>query len=291
MIQINGEFQAWLQQQQLDVQGLTPLAGGSINFVARILLSNGGQFVLKQNSNAGQDFFLAEKSGLTELQNALSENNLLRTPSVAAFGETFLVLEDLGAAPLSKEYWTNLASGLARLHEVSKPTFGFHSDNYCGLTPQSNPKISNGYDFFAEHRLLNLTALCRDKLLLSPRHSKRIERIASSLTDWIPQQAPVVLHGDLWAGNIHCDSNGLPALIDPASYWGWAEADIAMTQLFGKLPEEFYRCYAAHGQLLQGWQERIPLYNLYHLLNHLLLFGEAYLPEIEATLKRYLGAK
>ena len=80
---------------------------------------------------------------------------------------------------------------------------------------------------------------------------------------------------------------GEPALIDPAVHYGWAEAELAMTTLFGVFPAEFYRAYQEIRPLETGLQSRFPIYNLYHLLNHLVLFGRGYWGQVSAILKRY----
>lgn len=103
----------------------------------------------------------------------------------------------------------------------------------------------------------------------------------------IPQQSPVLLHGDLWSGNVHTDSDGKPVLIDPAVYYGWAEADLAMTALFGGFSSYFYAAYQEVRPLDSGWERRLELYNLWHLLNHLHLFGESYLSDVKQVIKKY----
>jgi fructosamine-3-kinase len=123
--------------------------------------------------------------------------------------------------------------------------------------------------------------------LLERADLNRLENIASRLSNWIPQQPPVLLHGDLWSGNVHCDAQGSPALIDPACYWGWAEAELAMTSLFGGFEPDFYTSYAECSGMDSDWPERAPLYNLYHLLNHLLLFGGSYLGSIRQICRRF----
>jgi fructosamine-3-kinase len=122
---------------------------------------------------------------------------------------------------------------------------------------------------------------------LDSTRRQQLDSIATRLDRWIPAQAAVLIHGDLWSGNIHCDNRGQPALIDPACYWGWAEAELAMTTLFGGFAPAFYDAYAAASGLEADWRERASLYNLYHLLNHLLLFGGSYAQSVSAILDRY----
>ena len=109
------------------------------------------------------------------------------------------------------------------------------------------------------------------------------------LPNIIPEQPASLLHGDLWSGNLISDCRGLPAVIDPAVYYGWAEADLAMTDLFGNYPESFYQAYTEIRSLDSGYRSRYPIYNLYHLLNHLNLFGKSYLPQIRGILSRFVS--
>lgn len=259
------------------------LSGGSICRVERLRLASGASLILKQLGQAPPDSFKSEALGLSALQQA----DALRIPSVIHCDDDFLLLEDLGQGQPAQNYWTQLGEGLALMHSEAKPRFGFETDNYCGSTRQCNTLSIDGFEFFAKYRLLNLCAEAQQRGLLRPEDSSAIEYIAARLQDWVPDAPAVLLHGDLWSGNVHCDAAGNPALIDPATYWGWAEAELAMTLLFGGFSEGFYESYMANSDFDAGWKERADLYNLYHLLNHLLLFGESYLSRIRDITCRY----
>ena len=260
------------------------MAGGSINISSRLYLSDGRRVFLKQHDSAPAQMFMAEAAGLS----ALREANSLRVPEVLHVAESFLLLEDLGSGQPGKHYWQELGSGLAELHHHRAPQFGFPTDNYCGSTPQINPPTDDGFEFFANFRIRKLAVAARERKLLSGAAFSALDYIAENLSRWIPTQPAVLIHGDLWSGNIHCDECGGPALIDPAAYWGWAEADLAMTRLFGGFGESFYASYAEHSGMASDWQQRAELYNLYHLLNHLLLFGGSYGAQIEAISRRFV---
>lgn len=264
-----------IQQQQ-------PLGGGSINDVHRLHTSR-GTIVLKQNPTAPHDMFLAEAEGLM----ALAATGAIKVPTVLHQEQDFLLLEDLGRSPTGSDYWAQLGEQLAALHSQVRPQFGFTMDNYCGATRQLNPLLDEGHDFFAEYRLMALGRRAFEAGLMDTTHMQQLESVATRLERLVPQQAAVLIHGDLWSGNIHCDHRGQPALIDPACYWGWAEAELAMTTLFGGFAPGFYEAYATASGMDAGWQERASLYNLYHLLNHLLLFGGSYLRSVISILNRY----
>ena len=277
-------IQLWLRNNGYgEVTRMETLSGGCINRSSRLHFDQAAPLVLKQNDQAVAGMFRAEAVGLQ----ALASAQALRVPAVIHCANDFILLEDLGQGHAQAPYWQDLGTGLATLHRDRKPQFGFSIDNYCGTTPQLNSATQDGFAFFANCRLLNLATQALQRRLLEGADLNCLENIASRLSNWIPQQPPVLIHGDLWSGNVHCDAQGNPALIDPACYWGWAEAELAMTSLFGGFEPDFYASYAECSGMDSDWPERAPLYNLYHLLNHLLLFGGSYLGSIRQICRRF----
>ncbi len=259
------------------------VGGGCINNSTRLHLDSGRSVFLKENSNAPVDMFRAEAFGLQ----ALAATRAIKIPKVIHVENDFLLIEDLGQGSTTSTFWVALGEGLAELHRAPAQHFGFSVDNYCGSTPQENTLSDNGFEFFANYRILKLASSAFHRNLLDRQDLTALESIAANLSKWIPRQDPVLIHGDLWSGNIHCCENGDPALIDPATYWGWAEAELAMTDLFGGFSNSFYESYESNSQIAKDWRERIPLYNLYHLLNHLLLFGTSYLSLIRNIANKF----
>ena len=259
------------------------VGGGCINDTERLHLDAGNSLFLKQHAQAPEGMFHSEAVGLQ----ALSNSQFLRVPTVIHVEEDFILLEDLGQSSPGERFWAELGKGLAQLHSEEYPHFGFKINNYCGSTPQQNDPIKDGHEFFANYRILTLASQAFHQNLLDRTELTKLEYIAANLARWIPKQPAVLIHGDLWSGNVHCDEEGHPALIDPAPYWGWAEAELAMTELFGGFGSDFYACYAEQAILDSGWRDRAPVYNLYHLLNHLLLFGRSYLGSIKAITQRF----
>jgi fructosamine-3-kinase len=274
----------WCLAQGLGrVTRVRAVGGGCINHGARLETATGQSFFLKTNSSAPADMFQREAEGLAALQVPSGP----RVPTALLAGPDFLLLEDLAPAPHRPDYAETLGRQLASLHACSSDRFGFESDNYLGSTPQPNPWAPDGHVFFAEQRLLFQARLARRRGLLDATDLARAERLAGRLPELVPAQPAALIHGDLWAGNAISGSAGEPALIDPAAHYGWAEAELGMTALFGGFSERFYRAYEEAARPQPGWQERLPLYNLYHLLNHLNLFGSGYLGQVQGILRRY----
>jgi protein-ribulosamine 3-kinase len=278
------EVSAWLQEEGHGaVVSEEPISGGCINNGAFIETKNGQRYFIKTNSSAPKDMFAREFESLEALRMAAA----VRVPDVHLTGEDFILLEDLAPAPRAADYWETLGRQLARQHQHVDQQFGFAHDNYLGSTPQPNSRTSDGYEFFAEHRLGFQVRLARNNDLLSSGELLEFDDLIGKLSDLIPIQPASLIHGDLWGGNAISDSAGQPALIDPASHYGWAEAELGMTALFGGFGQAFYAAYEAERPLERGWQERLDIYNLYHLLNHLNLFGHSYHGQLVSILRRY----
>lgn len=258
------------------------VGGGCINNGARLNTSSGSSFFLKQNYNVPQDMFECEAKGLT----ALAVHDGPRIPLPYVWGNTFLLLEDLNPSRRKHDFWISFGQELARLHNHTNLRFGFDHDNYIGRTPQRNNWTEDGYEFFALHRLTFQADLAFRGGYLEKKDMVQLEKVARSLSTLVPEQPASLIHGDLWSGNAIADARGTPAMIDPAVHFGWAEAELGMTALFGGFPQTFYDAYTRERPLPSGWKERLPIYNLYHLLNHVNLFGRGYLGQVRAILKR-----
>jgi protein-ribulosamine 3-kinase len=256
---------------KLGIESAARVTGGCIHDCYGVT-ARGTRCFLKVNEPGQGDAFAAEADGLTALRAAGVRAPEPLATGVAA-GRAYLLLEylDLGG----RRDFAALGRMLAEAHRKPGPRFGWHRDNYIGSTPQPNGWCSNWTEFWLERRLLPQVELAkRNGFSVSIPSLK-------PLGEHKPQ--PSLLHGDLWSGNAGFTANG-PVIFDPAVYYGDREADLAMTELFGGFPREFYRAYEEAFPLDAGYARRQPLYNLYHLLNHLNLFGGGYLAQVEETL-------
>jgi fructosamine-3-kinase len=266
------------------------ISGGSIHSAFQLHSDRGAVF-LKLNEPDAQDLFSAEADGLA----ALAGVGACAVPRVLLSGTTpkaaFVLLEwlDLSGAA-SDAVAARLGRALARQHRVAQPAFGWHRGNWIGASAQPNTPDEDWCRFFSEQRLgFQLQLACQNG------YEAALGRLGQTLMAGLPElladhrPPPALLHGDLWAGNWGCDRAGQPYVFDPAVYRGDREADIAMTRLFGGFPDGFYAAYQAEWPLPQGWQQRASLYNLYHVLNHLNLFGGGYLRQAQQIIGELLG--
>jgi fructosamine-3-kinase len=229
----------------------------------------------KTGPEASLAMFEAEAAGLE----ALREAGEIRVSEVLDFGidrgKSFIVLEFLELEPASADSPRLLGQRLARLHRHTAARFGWHRDNTIGPTPQINTWNDDWVAFFREHRLEYQVRLARANGYDLARAGARLSRSLGELFNGYAP-SPSLLHGDLWGGNWGT-VGGEPVIFDPAVYYGDRESDIAMTLLFGGFGADFYRAYSAEWPMAPGHEKRIKLYQLYHILNHLNLFGRSYL--------------
>jgi fructosamine-3-kinase len=264
-----------------------PVSGGDISAAWRLETSSGPVF-LKTGPASSRDMFAAEAEGLTELAAA----GAVRVPGVVAFGvegdTAFVAIEWLSFSAPAKDTESRLGEQLAQLHRTTRDRFGWHRDNTIGLTPQHNDWSDDWVAFYREQRLgfqLRLAAENGFTGRLQEQGAQLLRRLPAFFGEHRPR--PSLLHGDLWGGNwASCD--GEPVIFDPAVYYGDPETDLAMTRLFGGFGAAFYEAYEANAPLAHGHRERSDLYQLYHVLNHLNLFGSAYLGRAQDLIRKLL---
>lgn len=266
------------------------ISGGSINAAFQISDGNRRYFV-KLNSADHADMFAAEAEGLKELSDA---DTCLHIPKPICWGtegsQTYIVMEYLGMGGSDSNAVRRLGEGLAALHHHTKTEFGWYRDNTIGSTHQPNDWDPDWVHFLREKRL-------GYQLQLAERHGapggliRDGEALLDKLDDFFADYRPLasLLHGDLWTGNYAITSGGEPTIFDPAVYYGDREADLAMTELFGRFPAGFYDAYQAAWPLDAGYKVRKTLYNLYHILNHYNMFGGGYAGQAGGMISRLLS--
>lgn len=262
------------------------IAAGSHNQGIRLETPE-GSFFLKINFDHERDILKKEAAGLDLLRNS----TFLQVPDVVGFGRVgdynYLLMEFIQKRRQNSNYWENLGIGLAHLHLTQQSQFGLEEDNFIASLNQRNLPTDKWLDFFVEFRLEPLIGKAYFDRLVPLDFLKRFQEIYPKLNGIFPEENPALLHGDLWSGNVICNEDGQPALIDPAVYFGHREMDLAFSRLFGGFDQEFYEAYDSAFPLAPGFESRMGIYNLYPLLVHLNLFGSAYLPGIERILKRF----
>lgn len=273
----------------IKIENASRISGGDINEAYGLTLTDGKCIFIKINKKENLSLFTAETEGL----HAIAQTKAIGTPQILGIGTdeerggfSFLLLEFISSKIRSKNYWEDFARQLSEMHRaetaglVTAGKFGFGGDNYIGRRGQVNTGYDSWTSFFRDCRLepqLRDAERYFDKEDLKGiiRFLDRIDKIL------VEPEYPSLLHGDLWGGNVITGNDGLAWLIDPAAYVGHAEADLAMTELFGGFSPAFYDAYKEIRPFQPGYERRRDVYNLYHLLNHLNMFGRMYLPEVK----------
>ncbi|MGM0461752.1 MAG: fructosamine kinase family protein [Fibrobacterota bacterium] len=261
------------------------LGGGCIGSSQKITTQSGRSLFIKtyQTPHIARE----EARGLTEL----SKCRGLHIPEVVARDDRMIIMEYIETASPKRHFFEDFGKGLAQLHRISDTHHGFEHDNFIGTTPQINlPRRSSWCDFFIENRLDYQVERAAHAGHLVTQEYREYKRLREKIPELLAgtEEPPALLHGDLWGGNYMCDRHNRPVIFDPAVYYGHREADLAMTSLFGRLPAEFYSAYSAEYPLKEGYARREPLYQLYHILNHLNLFGRSYKRSALSIIRSYL---
>jgi fructosamine-3-kinase len=272
------------------VQQAQAVGGGCIAQATRVE-AGGASYFLKYGRGDVARTFPAEAAGLEALQAATQS---LVVPEVLAVKEEtdaragFLLMDWIEEGRKGEGFWDHFGEGLAALHRHTAERYGFDRDNFIGSTPQENGWMDDWPAFFRARRLVPQVALARQRGRWQSAWDGALDALFAHLDHLLPHDPPAsILHGDLWGGNYLVTADGQAALIDPAAYYGHREADLAMTELFGGYQSRFYEAYEAAWPLEPDYAERREVYNLYHLINHLNLFGSSYAGQVGSILRRF----
>jgi len=288
---ITNDIQKSIEQHlNSKIESVRSISGGCISDSSIIHMKSGEKFFLKVNNNIPKDMFAKEANGLKEIENSKS----IRVPSVELAQNNFILIECIEGKAKSKYFFEDFGIEFAKMHKYEGSYFGFYEDNYIGSTIQKNmPNEEEKHDwkkFYFNKRLLFQFKLAETNGYVDSDLRKCFNQIENKIDNILNSEAekPSLLHGDLWAGNYIVDENGRACLIDPAVYYGNREADLAMTKLFGGFTNEFYYSYNEFYPLSDGYDYRENIYKLYHVLNHLNLFGSGYYQQALSLIKFYL---
>ena len=273
----------------LEIQKIRSVRGGDIANSYLLNTVRGPIFAKILDGPKGLDMLEAERDGLS----ALSAADTLSVPGVLGCGPTpsggCLLLEYIPPGSGSQASSRALGRGLARMHQVTAPSFGWPRPNFIGTLPQENKETLEWSDFYIQNRLDPQFKIARSRQLLSKEEIPEVGHMEVRISSLVPEVPPSLLHGDLWSGNYLISTDGIPYLIDPAVYYGHAEVDLAMSMLFGGFSQEFYDAYFEINPKRPGFDLRVKLYQLYYLLVHLNLFGRSYHASVRALISDLFG--
>ena len=255
------------------VVATAPVAGGDISTATRMRLSDGTTALMKTNPHAPEGFFDAEVRGLRWLEEAGG----VAVPEVLASDQECLILRWVEPGKTTIDAAVAFGQALATTHASAAPAYGFDEDGFIGRLPLPNRTAPTWAEFYATRRVLPYLKLARDRGHATEEDAAAVEAVIGRLPDLLPEEPPSRLHGDLWNGNVIWALDGVARVIDPAAYGGHREADLAMMALFG-LPHlpRVMEAYAEVSPPADGWEERLPLHQLFPLLVHASMFGGGY---------------
>lgn len=272
------------------IKETTPVSGGDIN-QAFYVRTKEQEYFVKTNKDVPEHFFRVEAKGLSYIR----DTKAIRVPEVYHYDEpkgneqVTLVMEWLKGDPTG-DTEERLGRGVANMHKAYGEKFGFEEDTFIGSLPQPNRFVEDWTTYYHDYRLIPQFNMAAEKGQLPLERKQRLKKLMERLPQWLTHEVkPSLLHGDLWGGNWMAGPNGDPCLIDPSVFYGDHAFEMAFTEVFGGYSDGFYRAYQEEMPLPENYEDIKPLYQLYYLLAHLNLFGEAYAGSVDRILKRYVG--
>ena len=264
-----------------------PVSGGDINEAYCLHCGDSKYFLKLNDASVFPLMFEAEAEGLDALRNGSS----IVMPAIIKHGiindTQWLLLQWIEKGSPNKYSLENFGVALANMHQQPQSFFGWHRDNYIGSLSQINSPHKSWAAFYAQCRIMPLVKILFDKNIFTKTDIDTANAFCKRADDLFTGEPPALLHGDLWGGNYMFDTKGNAVIYDPAVYNGHREMDIGMTKLFGGFPQQFYDAYDEAYPLEQGWQQRLPLTQLYPLLVHAVLFGGHYVADVKEIIKRF----
>jgi hypothetical protein len=271
-----------------DIRNIRPVGGGDIN-EARLLETSKGRFFLKLNAApAAARMFETEAKGL----DLLGRTHTLRIPKVIGSGETpdgsFLLMEFVETGYREEGFWEEFGTSLAALHRQTAPQFGLDHANFIGSLPQPNHYHNTWPSFYIHERLQPHLDMALQSKHLQHADARLFEKLYQKLPGICPDEPPALVHGDLWSGNFLVSTDSHPVLVDPSVSYAHREMDLGMSRLFGGFDRTFYRSYEEAWPLSPGFEQRLPVYQLYYLMVHVNLFGGGYAGSVRTVLRQFV---
>ncbi len=261
--------------------------GGNFNLAVRVKLKE-GEFFIKWNQGDHRGLFQAEAKNVQLIQ----ETRAIQIPNVIGVGildeKEYLMMECVPTGTKRSDYWQDFGQKLAKLHHNSSiHGHGLDYQNYMGAALQENTWNEDGIQFLVQNRIKKQVDLALYNRKINSVTEEKFNRLYDMLPNLLPDEKSSLIHGDLWSGNAMVNKHGQITLVDPCCYYGFREAELAFTTMFGGFDKVFYEAYHEVYPIEKGFHERIPIYNLYPLMVHVNLFGEGYLPAVEKILDNY----
>jgi len=269
------------------VVATAPLAGGDTSSATKLRLSDGTTAIVKTHAHPPAGFFEAEAHGLRWLGEATAGGGV-PVPEVLGVDDECLILRWVEPGKVSPDAATSFGQALAATHAAGAASYGGEADGFIGKLPLPNSPTDSWAEFYAVRRVLPYLKLARDRGAVTDVEAGLVEGVIGKLTSLLPEEPPARLHGDLWNGNVLWGQEARVWLVDPAAYGGHRELDLAMLALFG-LPHlpRVLEAYQESSPLADGWEERVPLHQLFPLLVHAALFGGGYGARAAEAAARY----
>ncbi|MDZ4666884.1 MAG: fructosamine kinase family protein [bacterium] len=268
--------------------GFHHIGGGDINQNYKVLTEKGPVFLKAHDYRQSPRIYEREKSGLLYLLKSNAVNVIIPIGNCEINQVEYLFMEYIDSVPPNKNFWINFGEQLAKLHLESNKYFGFVEDNYLGLNPQLNHRMSNWGQFFVNNRLIPNVRKAADLMLIDFSTIKKFEQFYQLAEMAFPEESPSLLHGNLSKKNIRIDEEGNPKLTKPAVYYGHREMDLGMTRRYGSFDPQFYDAYNATFPLQADWEIRLDFVHIYCDLVNLNLYGHPYLVEIINRLNKWV---
>ena len=289
-MKLNQKIKNKLEEElEINISSFSSLSGGCISNAYKIKTIDNKNYLLKINESHKGDMFLKEANGLVELKKA----NAIKVPEVILAEKDFILLEFINSSGRTNSFFKDFGIRFSEMHKYSSSTFGFYENNYIGANPQPNipskDEETSWTKFYFNKRLLYQYKLAEKNGYATQELRAGISKLENKIEKILAgsEESPSLLHGDLWSGNYMIDENGDACLIDPAVYYGHREADLGMTKLFGGFNSEFYKSYNENYPLPDGYDYRENIYKLYHVMNHLNLFGGGYYSQAISLINYY----